>query len=253
MIAYDSIEQNEFSYDVRKRPRDAISDIIYANYRDLWISRGRPTFVRIVSEEFPWPIDIKVAVPSEPPSAEGQAQAQAVQAPSISGSASNASQSPRRGRTQAPSPGQALQGTDHPADPATTAAAAAAAAEDDQGVTCGDIWKALYYNLRQPIMDSELAILRSCARDAYGGGAFQRLHHIRTAAARRMQSANAAGMNGAGLPAENATLRRVDWLGRKTLFVGLRKDTDGSVAANALLPDREPCEETWVALFKERP
>lgn len=236
MIAYDSINVNNFTYDVRKKPRDDISEVIYANYRDLWITCRRPTFIRIVSEDFPWPIDIKVAIPSEPPSAEGQAQAQAqsVQAPSVSGSASDTSQSPRRGRTQAHTPAQ-VQVPLAPQDEGDPV--------DDQGVTCGDVWKALHYNLRQPIMDSELAILRASARDSYNAN--NRLRTIMDSAARRAHHA--------GGGAENRTLRRVDWLGRKTLFVGLRRDSDRSVTANALLPDREPCEETWVALFKERP
>ena len=187
-----------------------------------------------MSEDLPWSIDIKVAIPSEPSSAEGQVQPQApgMQAPSASGSGSDTSQSPRRARTSphTPAHGSAL-------------AQAANLPPEDVGVTCGDIWKALHYNLRQPIMDSELAILRAAAEESPRAGA--RLHSLMEAASRRARHP--------GADPEDRTLRRVDWLGRRTLFVGLRRDTNWGVSMKSLLPDREGCDDTFVAVFRERP
>lgn len=49
---------------------------------------------------------------------------------------------------------------------------------------------------------------------------------------------------------KNKALKRVDWLGEKTVFVGLEKDEE--FEKRRLLPGMTPCPETWVAKFKAR-
>lgn len=95
-------------------------------------------------------------------------------------------------------------------------------------VTCGDVWKAIYNGLQEPIKDGEWALLVT------GGGFSERRRNIERGLERR----------GVG---EGRYPRRIDWLGKDCLFRGIGRDEE--YAARVLLPGREYCPDTYLMKF----
>lgn len=176
LLASDLAATNQFDYDTRRTPRDGIPREVYESYGALWAMRSRPGYVRVVSREFPWIIDVEAAQPSD----------------------------------------------------------------QESGVTCADIWVALYRELQKPLTDADWSLLTAQAalRDEK---ALQRLSRLTNIVTRQDQRG------------DPISLRRLDWLMKKTLFVGLTKDEDFQVSQKYILPGKAQLPETWIAEFRERP
>lgn len=114
------------------------------------------------------------------------------------------------------------------------------APENEGGVTCGDIWISLYQELLKPLTDADWALLTALA-DLGDEKTIQRLTHLTNITRRQVERG------------EQISLRRLDWLMRKTLFIGLTKDDESRLCQRYILPGSALVSETWVAEFQERP
>ncbi|KLO16935.1 hypothetical protein SCHPADRAFT_191012 [Schizopora paradoxa] len=102
-----------------------------------------------------------------------------------------------------------------------------------RAVTCGDVWRGIHYALQEPLSQSEWAILMSNkdASPAWG----ERFRNV------------VQGMR----TREPVIPRRVDWLGNKTVFCGLK--SGGDLARRVLRPGTKPCRHTYLVTFKKVP
>ena len=117
---------------------------------------------------------------------------------------------------------------------------AAPAPENESGVTVGDIWNSLYEELLKPLTDADWSLLTSLAA-LEDEKALQRLSYLTNIASRQDQRG------------DPISLRRLDWLMRKTLFIGLTKDDNFQLCQKYILPGKALLPETWIAEFQERP
>ncbi|EJD03070.1 uncharacterized protein FOMMEDRAFT_168141 [Fomitiporia mediterranea MF3/22] len=107
----------------------------------------------------------------------------------------------------------------------------------ERGVTCGDVWSHLYHELAKSISNEDWAHLSDmAATDRVARGRHEYLVDL---ARQQIGSGN------------NVSLVRLDWLMRKTVFVGLERDEGYRLSTQRLLPGSERCTETWVAHFAE--
>lgn len=97
-----------------------------------------------------------------------------------------------------------------------------------QAVTCKDLWKSLYHHLQQPITDVDWAHI---VRDESLRRAVRKAYEKRVKPEHRSSS----------------PMRRIDYLGNYTLFIGLEKDD--AYVQNTLIPGAKKVQETWVARF----
>ena len=100
----------------------------------------------------------------------------------------------------------------------------------DSAVTWDNVFKAIFRALSEPLQDSEWGLANNERRD-----------NMLTSMEQRTSSSH----NGRG-----DRVRRVDWLGRRTLFAGLVKDDD--FVTERSLPGQELEGDVWVAKFMER-
>jgi len=89
-------------------------------------------------------------------------------------------------------------------------------------ITCDHIWDALYSALQENIADSEWGLIVT-------DGELKK--RVESAAKKRDHD-------------DGRKLKRIDLLGRATMFKGLEKDRD--FARDRLLPGSDPCADTWV-------
>lgn len=61
LISILAIDSTYLLYDVRKKPKDAIPDDIYEKHKDVSVTSRPIVHMRIISEYFPWKIDVKIA------------------------------------------------------------------------------------------------------------------------------------------------------------------------------------------------
>jgi hypothetical protein len=101
-------------------------------------------------------------------------------------------------------------------------------------VNVGDVWKALHNALQEPLRDSEWALLL----DGFSSWT------ERDARRRNIEQA-AEKWSGKG-----PVVKRIDWLGDKTVFKGLVKDD--SFARHRLMPGMKWCPDTWVVRFDKK-
>ncbi len=99
-------------------------------------------------------------------------------------------------------------------------------------VTCGDVWRGIHYALQEPLTQSEWAILMSNKDSSAGWN--ERFRNV------------VQGMRGR----EPRIPRRVDWLGRNTVFWGLAQN--GEFALKMLRPGTKPCRHTYVVNFVKK-
>lgn len=55
-----AVDSTHLLYDVRKRPKESIPEEIYERHKDTLATRRPTMHMRVISEYFPWTIDIKV-------------------------------------------------------------------------------------------------------------------------------------------------------------------------------------------------
>jgi len=94
-------------------------------------------------------------------------------------------------------------------------------------INCEQVWDAVYAALQEPLADSEWGLIvddEECRK------------RLEKAARKRAE-----------IDEEGKALKRIDWLGEKTLFKGLEKDEEFTRAR--LLPGLKACSETWVVKF----
>ncbi|KAI6043405.1 hypothetical protein EDC04DRAFT_2562853 [Pisolithus marmoratus] len=93
-------------------------------------------------------------------------------------------------------------------------------------VSCAAVFEELYNMLQKPITDSEWGSI--C-----GGSRYRSIMQAAKARTRRDRVVK---------------VRRIDWLGDKTTFKGLKKDSE--FEKKRLLPGMAPCPEPWVVKFR---
>jgi len=97
-------------------------------------------------------------------------------------------------------------------------------------VTCAAVFEELHQMLQKSLTDSEWGII--CLVDR------GRCETIKTAANARAERD------------KDKKLKRIDWLGETTAFMGLEKDKE--FEKKRLLPGEAACPETWVVKFGRR-
>jgi hypothetical protein len=97
-------------------------------------------------------------------------------------------------------------------------------------ISCGMVWDAIYHALQEPIAAAEWGIL------VLSGDEKQK-DVVQTAARRRKEKR----------PKDDGHLRRIDWLGDATMFMGLEKN-EGFIKS-MILPGRTLPDEAWVMKF----
>ncbi|KDQ55748.1 hypothetical protein JAAARDRAFT_133386 [Jaapia argillacea MUCL 33604] len=102
-------------------------------------------------------------------------------------------------------------------------------------LTCEHVWQAIYNALQVDIVDSEWGILVVCG----GNNQEDRRKGMLKAAKKR-------GDNSGG----PVKMKRIDWLGDKTMFKGL--DRDDGFAEKMIMPGTDRCDETWVIKLGDR-
>jgi hypothetical protein len=108
------------------------------------------------------------------------------------------------------------------------------------GINCEQVWDAVYAALQEPIADSEWGLIvdnEECRK------------RVEKAARKRYEMIDKdSGNDNLNRSSSNSKgLKRIDWLGEKTLFKGLEKDDE--FAKTRLLPGLQVCSETWVVKF----
>jgi len=93
-------------------------------------------------------------------------------------------------------------------------------------ITCEMVWDAIYAALQEPLADSEWGLLLDREETR---------QRVERAAKKRSD--------------RDKILKRIDWLGEKTLFKGLEKDE--AFQRLRLIPGADPCAETWMVRFGE--
>lgn len=108
----------------------------------------------------------------------------------------------------------------------------------DRWITCSDVWRALYHALQEPITTSEWVLLVKSASRRRGGSDEERQRNIGNAVASRAERPE---------DGEGAFAKRIDWLGKDTIFLGLAYDQQ--MIESHRLPGTPPCIDTYVAKF----
>lgn len=208
MLASDS---TRILYDVRLPPTQGIEPNLYEAYRHLWTSREPVKQMRLISRDFPWTFDIRMAVPAgtEVPAASPRTGGSG----GSTGSISPTTGFRRRARFDIPDPDE---------EP------------DEKGVQLGHIWDVLYNYLYEPVTAAEWAAMVQLLEPSEAR-TWRRA--IEGYAERRREQEGSSHL----------VIRRVDWLGRRCIFRGIGKDDD--YAKLMLLPGQEECPETWVVKF----
>lgn len=164
-------------YDLKRPPREVIFRDIYERHKTELATRRPTYFMRLISKDMPWSIDIDF----------------------------------RREASK-----QGGYGYGYVA----------------YAVNVGDIWKTLYSAMQEPLRDSEWALLL----DSSWSEREARRRNIEQAGSKRTIEGG-----------KGSFVRRLDWLGDKTVFRGLTKDDE--LARRRLMPGMQWCEDTWVVRF----
>ncbi|KLO16934.1 hypothetical protein SCHPADRAFT_901096 [Schizopora paradoxa] len=207
MVASDS---TRILYDVRLPPTQGIESNLYEAYRHLWTSREPVKHMRLISRDFPWTFDIRIA---PPPTEASVASPRSGGSGGSTGSISPTTGFRRRARFDIP------EAEEEP---------------DEKGVQLGHIWDVLYNYLYEPVQAAEWAAMVQMLEPAEARTWRRAIEEF--AERRRVQE----GSN-------QLVIRRIDWLGRRCVFRGIGKDDE--FAKLMLLPGEEECAETWVVKF----
>ncbi|KLO16926.1 hypothetical protein SCHPADRAFT_868994 [Schizopora paradoxa] len=111
----------------------------------------------------------------------------------------------------------------------------------DSFVSVADVWKALHEGLQEPVEQGEWAIAKRMAADNTKGN---KSHSL---SARMLRAQERRKMSGD----RDDKIRRVDWLGQKTSFIGFLRDeqTVKEVSLPGRRRDEEEDVDVWVAKF----
>ena len=111
----------------------------------------------------------------------------------------------------------------------------------DSFVSVGDVWNALHTKLQEPVQQGEWAIAkRSSVESTKGTKATGS-----SLSARMLRAQERRKMSGD----RDNKIRRVDWLGQKTSFIGFSRDEQTVKEVSLPGQRREEDVDVWVAKF----